>query len=173
MFKKIITCVIIAAALVIGLSATGALAKKEREEKVVIAAGKTVRFDYVLTVDGERIESSDKGGALEYVHGQRQIIPGLEKNMEGLFVGDTKKILVPAKEAYGEVNPDSFLKVSKTELPANIPLKPGQILSMRTPEGKDFQVIIDEVLESEVVMNFNHPLAGKDLDFEVTIVEIK
>lgn len=164
---------IVAAAGVIGLSAAGALAKEEPAEKVVITAGKTVRFDYVLSVDGEQIENSDKRGALEYVHGQGQIIPGLENNLEGLSAGDKKEILVPAKEAYGEAKPDAFLKVSKTELPANIPLNAGQVLNMRTPEGKNFPVIIAEVLENEVVMNFNHPLAGKDLDFKVTIVEIK
>ncbi|MFH2138490.1 MAG: peptidylprolyl isomerase [Candidatus Omnitrophota bacterium] len=143
-----------------------------KEEQKMIAAGKTVKFDYVLTVDGQKVDSSQNTGPLEYVQGEGKIIKGLEKQMEGLKVGDHKSVVVAAAEAYGEVKPDAFKEVPKAEFPENIPLKEGQMISVGTPEGGSYPAVIDKVSEGSVVLNFNHPLAGKELHFEVTVVEI-
>jgi len=142
-------------------------------EEVVIEAGKKVSFDYALTVDGKVIDSSKDKGPLEYVHGEAKIIPGLARQLEGLRVGESKVVTVPAQEAYGQVNPQAFKEVAKTSLPKEAKLQVGMPLRVGTPDGKNFVVKIAEVKKDTVILDFNHPLAGKTLKFEVKIVSIQ
>jgi FKBP-type peptidyl-prolyl cis-trans isomerase SlyD len=142
-------------------------------ETAMITAGKTVKFDYTLTSDGEKIESSEKNAPLTYVHGQGQIIKGLEKEMEGLKVGESKTITVSPEEGYGQIDPAAFREVPKSELPSGLSPKAGEMLSLKSSDGTYFPVIVSEVHEDSIVLNLNHPLAGKELVFEVTIVDIQ
>ena len=151
----------------------GVVGVHAEEEKIVVGKGKKVKIDYTLTVDGQKVDSSDERGPLEYTQGQGQIIPGLEKEMEGLMVGDSKKVVVAPKDWYGEVNPEAFREVPQAELPQDIPLEAGKMLSVTTPQGQVFPVMIAEVKEDSVRLNLNHPLAGKELYFDVTVVSIE
>lgn len=142
-------------------------------EKEMVAAGKKVRFDYVLTVDGKEVDSSETSGPYEYVHGEGKIVPGLERQMEGLEVGGKKTIAVSAEEGFGQVDPNAFREVSKSQFPPDLPLEVGKVLNMRTPDGNTLPATVLEVMENAVMLDFNHPLAGKNLQFDVTVVAIQ
>ena len=140
---------------------------------VAVADGKTVSFDYILTVDGAVVESSQGKKPLQYVHGQKKIIPGLEKQLAGLKIGDEKKIVVPAEEAYGKVDPKAVQEVDRSLIPKDIPLTVGTILESTDPSGHTFPAKVKEIKEKTVLLDFNHPLAGKELTFQVKIEDIK
>jgi FKBP-type peptidyl-prolyl cis-trans isomerase 2 len=142
-------------------------------ESEMIAAGKKVTFDYILMVEDQQVDSSEASGPFEYIHGEGRIVPGLEKQLEGLTAGDEKTIIVTPEGGYGEVNPEAFREVPKATLPQDLPLEVGRMLRMKTPDGQDFPVLITEVKEDSVILDFNHPLAGKTLQFDVTIVKVQ
>ena len=139
----------------------------------MIAKDKIVKFDYTLTVDGKVVDSSSGKEPLQYTQGQNMIIPGLEKQMEGMKVGDEKTIAVPAADAYGAVNPALIIKVAKTNLAPDFKAEVGGVVQMNTPEGQAVPGVIKEIQEDGLMVDFNHPLAGKDLSFQIKIVEIK
>jgi FKBP-type peptidyl-prolyl cis-trans isomerase 2 len=141
-------------------------------EPVMIADGKKVQFDYTLTVDGAVVDTSEGRTPLEYVQGEGHIIQGLEKQMVGLVVGDSRTLSVSASEAYGEINPEAMREIPRAQFPENITPEVGQQLGMTTPEGQTIPVKIAAFTDETITIDFNHPLAGKDLTFDVTIVSI-
>ena len=140
---------------------------------MVIQNGSRVSFDYTLTVDGQVVDSSEGKDPLRYTHGEGQIIPGLAKQLEGLGVGDERAITVSAEEAYGAIDAAAFKEIEKSTLPSNIEPHVDMLLSMSTPDGRTFPVRIAEIKEHIVVLDFNHPLAGKILNFQVKIISIQ
>ena len=142
-------------------------------EDIVVTNGKTVTFDYTLSVDGVVVETSQGKKPLQYVHGQGKIIPGLEKQLAGLKVGDEKKIVVPVDQAYGPIDPKAIQEVEKSQIPADIKLAVGTMLEMSDPSGNTFPAKVKEIKDKTVIMDFNHPLAGKELTFQIKIVDIK
>lgn len=163
---------------IMSLSLNGICAQTEAKEvvegeKVMISKGKTIKMDYVLTVDGHKMDSSEGAGPLEYVHGEGKIIPGLEKELEGLIVGAQKTVMVFPEDGYGPVRPEAYQEVPKSEFPPDIPLKAGSMIGVGGPDGQQFPAVISEVKEEVIVLDLNHPLAGKELKFEVTIVDIQ
>ncbi len=156
------------------LMAVGAVDADAREgEDKMIKNGSKVKFNYVLKVDGEVVDQSGADKPFEYVQGEGKIINGLESRMEGLKPGEKQTIQVPAAEAYGKVNEKAFQEVPKSQLPPEVKPEEGAVLGVVTPEGKTVPVKVAEVKEESIVLNFNHPLAGKDLTFEVNIVEVE
>lgn len=142
-------------------------------ENKKIQNGSKVKFDYTLTVDG-KVEDTSKGrGPLEYTHGAGQIIKGLENFLEGKTVGFSDTVTIPAKEAYGEVLEEAKRRVPKTAINGAEHLKEGDMVGASNG-GHTFRAIVREIdnEKGEIVLDFNHPLAGKDLTFEVSIVEI-
>jgi FKBP-type peptidyl-prolyl cis-trans isomerase 2 len=139
---------------------------------MTIEKGKKVAFDYTLTVEGDVVDTSKGKKPLEYTHGDSSLIPGLTSRMEGMKAGEERKIEVPSKEGYGLVNQKAFQEVPKTQLPKDINLNPGMMLEAQRPDGSVLPVKIAEVKDSSVVVDLNHPLAGKDLIFEVKIVSV-
>jgi FKBP-type peptidyl-prolyl cis-trans isomerase SlyD len=137
----------------------------------MIQEGKQVSFDYTLTVEDKIVDTSKEKGPLKYTHGKGEIIPGLEKNLEGLKVGDEKLVIVPPEEAYGQLDPRAFREVEKSSLPQDI--KVGMNLQAQSADGQVFVVKIAEIKNDMVVVDFNHPLAGKTLKFDVKIVSIE
>lgn len=134
-----------------------------------------VRMSYVLSVDGEVIDSSEdiEGEAIAFIQGIGQIIPGLEKALYGMKAGDTKHIEVEPAEAYGEVDPEAFVWVPREDFPETIPLEVGTVFEMRE-ENEDMQLArISDLDEEQVHVDLNHPLAGKRLAFDVIIVDIR
>jgi FKBP-type peptidyl-prolyl cis-trans isomerase SlyD len=132
-----------------------------------------VTMDYTLTVDGEIVDSSKGGGAIRFVQGQGEIIPGLERQLNGLALGGRQTFTVSAKEGYGEFEDDRLVDIPREEFPESIPLELGVHLRMKDEEGNPLQARIHEIADDFVKLNFNHVLAGKELQFDVTIVELR
>jgi peptidylprolyl isomerase len=138
-----------------------------------VKSGDTVQIHYTGTLqDGTTFDSSEGRDPLEFVVGSGQIIPGLDSALPGMTEGDKKVVQVPSEEAYGPVNPEMRQSVPREGIPADIPLDPGTQLQMQTPEGQALPVTVVEVDETTVTLDANHPLAGKDLQFDIELVKI-
>jgi FKBP-type peptidyl-prolyl cis-trans isomerase 2 len=136
-------------------------------------AGDTVRIHYTGTLtDGSTFDSSEGRDPLEFTLGSGQVIPGFDKAVAGMEVGDSKTVEIVADDAYGEHNPDGRQPFPRQNVPDDIPMEIGTRLQMQTAEGKPMMVTIVEVTDEEIVLDANHPLAGKDLTFQIELVEI-
>lgn len=135
--------------------------------------GDKVRVHYKGTLDsGEVFDSSYEGEPLEFVLGEGKLIPAFEKAVDGMEVGEKKEIKIPYQEAYGEKRQELMLDVPKTELPEGLDPQIGMQFQLNTPTGQTIVAELVEVKEDSVVLDANHPLAGKDLNFEIELVEI-
>jgi peptidylprolyl isomerase len=138
-----------------------------------VKSGDTVRIHYTGTLtDGQTFDSSEGRDPLEFTVGSGQIIPGLEAAIPGMEVGDKKTVEVPADEAYGQPDPNAQQAVPRAEIPDDIPLDLGTQLQVQTPQGQVMPVTVVDVTEEQVTLDANHPLAGKDLTFNIELVEI-
>jgi FKBP-type peptidyl-prolyl cis-trans isomerase SlyD len=139
----------------------------------VIHPGSVVSFNYTLKdEDGKVIDSSEGKAPMSYTHGKGEIIPGLENELTGLKVGNEKHVTVKPENGYGPVDPRAFQEIEKEKLPPEA-LKVGTVLTAHGPGGQSMPVRVHEIKEKTVIMDFNHPLAGKTLTFDVKITEIK
>lgn len=138
-----------------------------------VKTGDTVRIHYTGTLDdGTTFDSSEGREPLEFQVGAGQIIPGLDNAIPGMEVGESKRVNVPADKAYGQVDPAARQSVPRDQIPADIPLEEGSRLQVQTQQGQVLPVTVAEVSEDTVVLDANHPLAGKDLNFDIKLVEI-
>src|SRR5262245_12378073 len=139
----------------------------------VIQDGSFVSIEYTLTDDGGAIIDSNVGKEpLTYIQGAGQIVKGLERELNGLKVGDQKKISVKPEDGYGLPDAKAFQEVPRDRVPAEAQ-KAGTMLMTKAPDGRTAQIRVHEVKEKTVVVDFNHPLAGKTLHFDVKIKDIK
>lgn len=138
-----------------------------------IAANTIVSFHYALTDQtGEVIDSSSERHPLTYLHGHSQIIPGLERQLESLEPGAKATLVVPAAEAYGLHNPEVVFEVERSRFPATLDVSPGaHVMAQGTDEPRVFTVV--ELREKTVLLDANHPLAGKDLHFAVEVADVR
>jgi FKBP-type peptidyl-prolyl cis-trans isomerase SlyD len=140
---------------------------------VVVADGKIVTLHYVLTdAEGEEI---DRGGAedpLVYLHGHGNIVPGLERALLGKKAGDTAKAVVPPSEGYGEIT-GQVEAAPKDMFPKGMPLEVGVDFVAEGPDGSVMPLFIREVRENDVLITPDHPLAGVELHFDVTIADVR
>ena len=135
--------------------------------------GKVVSLDYELRLaDGEVVDASRPGAPLSYIHGEGQIIPGLERALEGLAEGDARKVVIAPADAYGEHNPSGVREVPRSLFPADFAPEPGMRLAMEGPDGR-IPVVVLAVRPEAVVIDHNHPLAGKELHFSVTVRTVR
>ena len=135
--------------------------------------GDTVRIHYTGTLtDGTTFDSSHGRDPLEFTVGSGEIIPGLDKAIAGMTVGDEKKVEIPAAEAYGDRDPQAMQQVPRDAIPENIDLQKGLQLQMQTPQGQVIPVTVTDISDDEVTLDANHQLAGQDLVFDVQLVEI-
>jgi FKBP-type peptidyl-prolyl cis-trans isomerase SlyD len=147
-------------------------AEKAKDDKVV-KDGAVVSLQYTLTgEDGKLIESNKGKDPLKYTHGKRQMIPGLEKELAGMKVGGEKHVKVKPEDAYGPVNSKAVQEVAKEKIPPD-GLKVGAILHGQGPQGQPFQARVRELKEKTVVIDMNHPMAGKTLVFDVKVLDIQ
>ncbi|SMX44636.1 FKBP-type peptidyl-prolyl cis-trans isomerase [Actibacterium lipolyticum] len=138
-----------------------------------VKSGDTVRIHYTGTLaDGTTFDSSAGRDPLEFTVGSGQIIPGLDKAIPGMTAGEKKTVEIPCGEAYGDHNPDAKQAIPRAQVPADLPLDIGTQLQMQSPDGQVMPVTVAEVTEEHVVLDANHPLAGKDLTFAFELVEI-
>lgn len=140
---------------------------------IVIADDVVVTLDYTLTVDGEVVDSTAGIDPISFLQGYEDILPGLEKELYGMKVGDQKKVSIKAKDAYGEIDPEAVVDVPRTDIPKDIPLKPGIELQVTNEDGELIDAVITSISKDSVRLDFNHPLAGKNLSFEVTVVDLR
>ncbi len=135
--------------------------------------GDTVKIHYTGTLDdGSIFDTSVEREPLEFKVGSGQVIPGFDEGVKGMEPGQHKTIEIPAKKAYGERREDLVLEVAKEEFPPEIKPEVGQQFRVGTTPAESLLVTVAEVGDDNVVLDANHPLAGKDLKFEVKLVEI-
>ncbi|MDH4188415.1 MAG: peptidylprolyl isomerase [Nitrospira sp.] len=142
-------------------------------DSVTVSEGSAVSLEYTLALDDQSVLESNVGKEpMTYTHGAHEIVPGLEKAMEGMKVGERKHIVVAPEDGYGPFSPQGIREVKKDLIPTEA-LKVGVQLQGQTADGEMAFPIVKEIKEETVVLDFNHPLAGKTLHFNVAIVSIK
>jgi FKBP-type peptidyl-prolyl cis-trans isomerase SlyD len=130
-------------------------------------------MEYTLQVDDEEIDSSKGQDPLQFLVGHGNIISGLEREMIGMKVGESKDVVVPAAEGYGEFDEEAYMNVPRDAFPENIPVEEGTELTVRDDSGQPRYARIDAVDGDTVTLNFNHPLAGDELHFNVKVVDLR
>ena len=137
----------------------------------MIKKGAKVKFDYTLTVDGKVQDTSAGRGPLEYTQGSGQIMAGLEEVLEQMNIGDKKTVDIKAEKAYGPVLEEAIKRVPKEAIMNAEQLKVGDKVGA-SDAGHTFRAIVKEISDKEITLDFNHPLAGKTLHFDVEIVSV-
>lgn len=138
-----------------------------------VKEGDTVKVHYTGTLkNGEVFDTSKDREPLEFTLGQGQLIPGFENAVIGLSVGESTSVDIPSKEAYGEEREDLVINVPKDQLPSDVEPQVGMQLQVNQQNGQPVPVRIKEVGDTELTLDANHPLAGKDLSFEIKVVEL-
>ena len=138
-----------------------------------IKEGDTVKVHYTGTIaDGTVFDTSKEREPLEFTLGEGKLIPGFEKAVVGMKVGDTSKVTIPSDEAYGEKREDMVIDVDKGQIPPDIKPEVGQQLQVQQKDGGAIPVVITEITDETVQLDANHPLAGQDLTFEIEVVEV-
>jgi FKBP-type peptidyl-prolyl cis-trans isomerase SlyD len=139
-----------------------------------IAKGNVVGIDYSLHLgDGQVVDASDPGEPLTYLHGEGQIVPGLESALDGLDVGESKKVVVQPAEGYGELDPEGIQEVPRGAFPPGFEPQVGMELTAEGPDGDPVPFTIRAVKPDALTIDLNHPLAGKTLHFDVTVREVR
>ncbi len=135
--------------------------------------GQVVSMEYTLTVDGKIVDTSAGGEPLEYLHGSGNIIAGLEREMEGMSIGESKSVVVAPADGYGEVDEEAFVEAPRDKFPKDMPIKKGIEMELTGPEGQPMYARIERLEGENVVLNLNHPLAGEELHFDVKVVGMR
>ncbi|NLY40593.1 MAG: peptidylprolyl isomerase [Desulfovibrionales bacterium] len=140
---------------------------------MALAPGTTVRVHYTGTLDdGTQFDSSLGQDPLEITLGQDMVIPGFEKAITGMTVGQKITVTIPEEEAYGPHQEEMLLRVPLASLPPGLAAKEGEQLILRSPEGQEIPALIVAVDEEEATIDANHPLAGFALTFEIELISL-
>lgn len=135
--------------------------------------GDTVKVHYTGKLeDGSEFDSSKGRDPLEFTLGQRMVIAGFENGVIGMALGEAKTVQIPCAEAYGPVRSEMIQEVPRDQIPQSIPLSVGGRLQAAGPDGQPFTLTVKSIVDDVVTLDANHPLAGKDLIFEIELVEI-
>jgi len=162
----------IALAMMVSLASSAAIAEDTEKKADVVEAGSQVSIEYTLTVEGGEVADTNVGqDPLTYRQGSGQILPALEEELLGLKVGATKEVDLSAEQGYGAVDPELFDTVDATMIPEDA-RSVGTVLLAQAPNGQQRPVRVHEVEDDKIVLDLNHPLAGKDLHFAVKILAI-
>lgn len=140
---------------------------------MAIEKGSKVSIHYHLKVDGTTVDSSEGRDPLTFVHGEGEIIPGLENELVGMNVGDKKNVTVPPEDGYGEHHEEGVQKVPRQAFKDADELNVGNIVAIQAPDGQAFQATVTEIEGDSVTLDLNHPLAGKTLNFEVEVMDVE
>lgn len=140
---------------------------------MTVSDGKTVSIEYSLSLEnGEPVDSNQGREPLTYTQGENQLIAGLEQALEGLKAGDNKKVTVSPEDGYGQLNPEALIEVPKNHLPEDA-WEIGAMVTAAGPEGQEIQGRVANLAETTATIDFNHPLAGNTLYFDVTIMDVQ
>jgi len=136
-------------------------------------SGDTVKIHYNGTLDdGSQFDSSAGRDPLEFEVGSGQVIPGFDKAVEGMAVGDSKNVRIEPDEAYGQRHEQLVQEVDRSLLPDDLDPKEGMTLQSSSPDGQTMQFMVTAVAEETITVDANHPLAGQVLSFDIELVEI-
>lgn len=135
--------------------------------------GNVVSMHYTLRVDGKTVDTSEGGEPLQFIQGMGHIIPGLEHELYDMQIGESKNITVPAKDGYGETDDTAFMDVPRDAFPEDVPLQRGTELELRDQAGHPVYVWVHQVTDQNIRLDMNHPLAGKELQFDVKIAGVR
>jgi FKBP-type peptidyl-prolyl cis-trans isomerases 2 len=140
---------------------------------MMVSKGDVVSVEYTLRLDDDSVIETTVGESpLMYVHGQDEILNGLEAGLDGMELGASKTVTVRPLDAYGEVHQEGFFEVQKDRVPLEAQ-RIGVKLEAKAPDGRTVFPYVSEIKPDVIVLNLNHPLAGKMLSFDVKIIEIK
>ena len=145
----------------------------ERKDTLMSNEGKNVKVHYVGTLDdGTKFDSSrDRGEPLAFTCMGGQMIPGFDNAVRDMAVGETKTVLIPAAEAYGEPDPSKIIRMQFEALPGSEKLEIGMHPVLATPDGRPIPCVVVDKDEETITFDMNHELAGKDLTFEIELLE--
>lgn len=135
--------------------------------------GKRVSIEYTLTLEDEtKVDSNVGSEPLSFVHGERQILPALEDALTGMESGDTRRVVLTAEQGYGPEDPNLFQEVERERVPEDAQQE-GTALTARDSAGQTYPLRVQEVKDKTIVLDLNHPLAGKTLIFDVKVVDVQ
>jgi FKBP-type peptidyl-prolyl cis-trans isomerase SlyD len=139
-----------------------------------VADGMVVGLDYTLRLDdGQEVEASADTEPLEFLQGKGQIIPGLEQALYGMAVGDEKSVVIKPVDGYGEEDPDAYHVVPRDTFPPELELSAGQRVRLRDQSGEILAAYVVENRPDGVLLDFNHPLAGETLHYDVKVSALR
>lgn len=141
--------------------------------KDTVEDGLVVSMEYTLHVDDELLDSSEGQGPLQFLVGYGNIISGLEEEMKGMKIGESKDVIVQPKNGYGEFDEKAFMQVPRQDFPKEMPVEVDTELTVRDDAGNARYARIDSIDGDTVTLNFNHPLAGDELHFHVKVVDLR
>lgn len=141
---------------------------------MAIGQNKVITMNYTLKDnDGNIIQTTENKEPFSFLTGNRQILPKLETEIDGMIIGSKKNVKIPANEAYGEYSEQAIQQVNKNNFPGNVDLKVGMEFVANSPEGNQMPFIITDIKDEEVTIDFNHPLAGVDLEFDIELIDVR
>ena len=136
--------------------------------------GDNVKVHYKGTLtSGEQFDSSEGREPLAFTVGAGQMIKGFDEAIPGMSVGDKKTVNINPENAYGEKNPDAIIEFPKSNIPADMKLETGMKLQLQNEAGQPIPVVVTEIKDEIIILDANHELAGKELVFDIELVEIK
>ncbi len=142
-------------------------------DKETVQEGLVVAMEYTLTVDGEVLDSSKEQGPFEFLVGYDNIVPGLEREMLGMKIGESKDVVVQPEDGYGEFDTGAFLDVPRGEFPPDMEMEEGLEMFVTDEDGNQQMAFVESFDDEIVSLNFNHPLAGAELHFNVKVVGLR
>lgn len=143
-------------------------------ENISVLADKVVSIDYELKLDDGQVVDQSQEEPLSYIHGKGMIIPGLEDGISGMKVGESKEVVVEPEEGYGEYNDEEINALPREAFPEGMEIKVGDHLRVKEQDtGRVHQVRVLEIQPETVTLDFNHPLAGKTLYFNIKVVDVR
>lgn len=139
---------------------------------MIISPGKTVTITYTLTLDnGETVDSNVGDEPLTYVQGEELLLFGLEQKLAGKKTGDSFSVSIAPEDGYGELSEDAVLDIPLEQLPEQ-GRKKDAIVTAVGPQGQELQGVVISISKTSATLDFNHPLAGKTLYFELTVLDV-
>lgn len=139
-----------------------------------IEANKVVTLNFTLKDDaGNVLDSTDRGGPFSYISGKGMVLPKLEEAVSVMMIGTKKQLKLDAVNGYGNYNEDAIQVVGKENFPSDFTLEVGMEYMASNPEGVQMPFVITEVRDEEVTIDFNHPLAGKNLNFDLELLDVR
>jgi FKBP-type peptidyl-prolyl cis-trans isomerase SlyD len=141
--------------------------------KDTVQDGLVVSMEYTLTVDREVLDSSKDAGPLQFLAGYENIVPGLEREMAGMKIGESKDVVVAPVDGYGEFDEDAYMEVPRSEFPDDMEIELGTELGVSDEDDNHQMAFVESFDDKTVRLDFNHPLAGAELHFNVKVVGLR